>query len=220
MKTLVSYINESSIAKFKPGSEEWFDFEQFLIKYLRNQKNKYGEIYTYSVNNDIEMKRMFTFANRYGLKLLKKFNIKDGDMLGSFIWNNAKIIKRGFDVSLIRNFDESEMERKFKEFKKTSKYQVGQPFIKDEYNPEMDGSEGYRLLVIYDVNDPSNPDTTLCYKLLGKRGNKEIEHEVNMHKMDWKEQCDLTYYDARPIFAKNYIKKSDVDLKTIGIEFF
>lgn len=220
MKSLISYINESVSMTFKPGSEEWFNFNDFLIKYLRNKKNKNNEIIRYSLNNESDMKKLFKYAEQYGLKLLKKFGIRDGKALASFIWLNAKLIKKGFDTYLIKNFDETEMERKFKEFKKTSNYQKGLPFIKDEYDAEMDGVEGYRIMVIYDVNDPTNPDTTLYYKLWGKRGHGDNEHQVNMHKMDWMEQCDLTYYDARPIFAKNYIKKSDVELKNDAIEFF
>lgn len=221
MKNLINYINEalSVNGDFKP-TRGTTNLAQFFTSYLRTKQNKDKKTYTYSLNNEKEMERLFKYAQSYNLELLKEYHIKTPKQLAVFMWDNAKLLTKFYDMSLIRNFNEKEMERKFKEFKKTSKYQKGVPFIIDEYDESLDGVDGYRIIVVYDKKDEFNPDTTFQYKLWGKRGNSEIEHEVNMHKMDWKEQLDESYYDARPIFAKNYVKKAKEHSHITTVEFF
>lgn len=239
MKNLIEYIyeerltkentNESETVKQTKQNVEFFDklFNNLSTKLeKKNKRSNDGERVQYSLNDKIQQKKLYnalikTMVDSINVeeKLKKEFKVKDGHDLARFLWKNAKFFSKVTSIGIvIKNFDEREIMANYRKFKSSAKYQDGEPFNPEEFDPTLDGSEGYRTLVIYDVNDPGNLDSVLSYKLYGTRGYKDVEHDVNNFKTNWRINTDLTYYDARPILAKNYIKKTPDQLRKIEIE--
>ena len=220
MKTVFDCINEELVNynNFKPIGQDAEDIKT-LFKVISKLDNKDNLPFTFSLNNNTQMKKVYNIAKNIIPDFLKIYHIKTPKNLSEFMWSNAKILKKYFDVSRISNFNEIELMRKYNIYKKSADFQDGELFDIDSYNPKEDGKNGYRILVIYDYNNPTNLDTVYQYKLYGKRGHKDIEQAVNNHKINWKIKANLDYFDARPILAKNYIKKNKSELIN-AIEFF
>lgn len=239
MKNIIEYIYEERLTKenTKESKEvkqtrQNIDFFDKLFNNLskklekKNKRSNDEERVQYSLNDKLQQKKLYnaligTMVDTINIanKLKSEFDVIDGSTLARFLWKNAKFFSKVTGIGIvIKNFDEREIIANYRKFKNSAKYQEGEPFNPDEFDPELDGSEGYRTLVIYDVNDPGNLDLVLKYKLYGTRGYLDVEHDVNNFKTNWRLNKELSYYDARPILAKNYIKKTIDQLKKIEIE--
>lgn len=186
--------------------------EDGLRNFLRHCKKRY------SFNNKQDLEKLFKDYLDYThltWKDVKNFGIVDGASIADLIIRNKEALEKdGWKFDNISSFDETKMQKEYKKWKNSDDYVQGKRLDKSEYDDAND-EDLVRTLVVYDANDPSNPETTLEYDFEGKRG-KATDHQVNMIKMDWKYETGLKYYDARPILLSNYLKKSDAELEKVS----
>lgn len=223
MKSLVEYINENlyineALILFKPSAKTAQDAAKIedAIKSFINNSNK-----RYSFDNKTDLQQMFKdfcSKSKISTKLLKEFGVIDGKTIASLIIaNKEKLEKDGWKFDCIKSFDETEQQKKYKAWKESDNYVKGEKFSKADLK-DADEEELVRTLVVYDVNNPGNEETTIKYDFYGKMG-KDTMHQINMIKVDWKYGTGLKYYDARPILLSNYLKKSDAELAKHEIVF-
>lgn len=215
MKSIANYINESlltesvHILKLRAATaQRGVKIEDALKAFCKYSKTRY------SFNNKQDLDKFFKAFCEYS-KIsntdLKAFGITDGASIARLLINKKEDLeKEGWKFDAIKSFDETEMQKEYKAWKASDDYAEGKKFNRDDYK-DADEETLVRTLVVYDVNDPGNPETTLQYDYEGKR-NKDNEHQTNMRKMDWHYATNLKYYDARPILLSNYLKKSDEEL--------
>lgn len=223
MKTLVEYINENlyineALILFKPSAKTAQDAAKIedAIKSFFNNSDK-----RYSFDNKTDLQQMFKdFCSKSKLstKLLKEFGVIDGKSIARLITSHKEELEKdGWKFDAIKSFDETEQQKKYKAWKNSDDYVEGKKFVKRELK-DADEEELERTLVVYDVNDPANDETTIEYDFYGKVG-KDTSHQINMIKVDWHYETGLKYYDARPILLSNYLKKSDAELAKREIVF-
>ena len=226
MKSLVEYINENlhineALILFKPSAKtakNAADIEDAMKGFLQNTNKRY------SFENKSDLDQLFkdfcNFAKKhYAIdnKVLKEFNVIEGKSIAKLITSNKEELeKAGWKFDAIKSFDETEQQKKYKAWKNSDDYVEGKKFVKRELK-DADEEELERTLVVYDVNDPANNETTIEYDFYGKVG-KDTSHQINMIKVDWKYSTGLKYYDARPILLSNYCKK--VYVCTLFDKFF
>ena len=217
MKSLIDFIKESQqtineglvLFKFKKDLiKTQIKAEDGLKNFLKHSKKRY------SFNNKTDVKNFFTDYCSY-TKLtrsdLKELGITDGkDLINLIASKKDELEKEGFNLKTIKSFDETELQKEYKAWKKSDDYIEGKKFNRKEAEEESE-DELKRTLVIYYSEHPGNEDTTLEYEFTGKIG-KTTQHQINMFKMDWHYETGLKYYDARPILLSNYLKKSDEEL--------
>lgn len=225
MKTLVEFINESlqqineSIILFNANAKNAKNaalVEDKIRSFLNTTEKRY------SLNSKHETELLFNDFVKFAKldsKLLKEFGITNDKSFAKLLINNKeKLEKEKWNLKAIKSFDESELKKEYKKWKESKDYVEGKHLYKEEYK-DADEEELVRSLVVYYVNDPGNPETTITYdNFVGKMG-KNTSHQVNMLKMDWHEQTGLKYYDARPILLSNYLKKTDDELAKHEIVF-
>lgn len=229
MKSLVEYIYEQLITEasgeLKPFKKtvQSIDVLKLLERGFNGLKNELKE--PVSLGNKQDVKKLFVaFLKRCTLgseldarKKLREYGVYSDKDFAKWITLNAEIFNKEFKnlSNLIKQFNETERERQYKAYKNSEDYVEGKKFDKEAYEEDDDDEE--RVLVIYDCNDPANPDTTLEYPFKGKRG-KDNEFQVTMCKVDWHYQTGLKFFDARPILAQNYIKMGKDQLKKYIID--
>jgi biotin-[acetyl-CoA-carboxylase] ligase BirA-like protein len=90
---------------------------------------------------------------------------------------------------------------------------TGKIYDKDD-TEEYDKDADTRKMLVYDVNDPGNKETTLQFPLVGKV-NKQNSSTITNFKMEWHELTGLRFFDARPILEENYIKMGKDQLQKV-----
>jgi len=203
MKSLISFIQESLqitealkdvFAHTKEANEILHNIKIFADKMkgkkisLDNQ-NERGQVFKKFIEGSTWPKNMvYDIYKKYGLATEEGFR-------GFWLSNHDQLEKLDVNLSWIKQFDLSEIEKQYKKYKESDEYVEG---IKGE---DVNQDEiGERDLVIY---DRWNPDTYEVFQFSGKR-NKNNEKIVNMHRMTFHYDYDVKYYDCYPILSKNY----------------
>lgn len=218
MRNLTDFIAEAlkssngstSLFKMtKENAQKALNLQDKLRDFVKHSKSEY------SLTSKTDLEKMFRDFIRYAhvdIATLKEFNITSGlDLANLLIENKEGLEKDGWVFTKIKSFNETELEKQYKKWKSSGDYVEGRKFDKEKVK-DLEEDELKRILVVYDVNDPENEDTTIDYNFKGKRG-KDTDHDVNMIKMDWKYKTHLKYFDARPILLSNYLKKTSEELK-------
>lgn len=200
MKTLNQFIKESLICEAKNiwslGSKEKAEMVKILDETFSELKNER----IFSLDNQEDCKKIYnTFKEHCKLlgtptmvsDKLASYGIKDYESFRKFILgNHDQFVKYHFNIDWVLQWNETEAEKKYKEWKASKDYVEE---IDDESAEERD-------LIIY---DRWNPETHAPYPFKGKRG-KGTDHQVNMLRLEFHYDYDVKYYDCYPILAKNY----------------
>lgn len=219
MRSLTTYINETletiineAFILVKPTAKTATDaakLEDGIRSFLNTTKTRY------SFNNKQDLQQFFKdFCDKTKINnaILKEFGMTDGHAIAQkIIDNKEKLEKEGWKLTAIKSFDESAREKEYKAWKNSDDYVQGKTFNKDDYK-DADEQTLTRTLVVYDRDNPGNPDTTLEYEFTGKRS-KDNMHQVHMIRQDWCQYTKLNYYNnARECLLSYYLKKSDAEL--------
>lgn len=211
MKTLQCYIMEAiksnDLVKLTMSTKHIA-----FINKLEKALNKISNDKLYSLGNKQDVKKLFKlFIEKMGFhteiearKMLRDYGIYDEDTFAKWMILNASFLKdHKYKINFIKDFNETELDKKYNAWRHSPDYVEGKPFDKDNF--DEDDEDDVRKMVVYDANDPANPDTLLEFPLKGKVG-KDTQDQITNFKMDWRRKTGLEYYDARPILAQNYIK--------------
>lgn len=166
---------------------------------------------------DAVLERMGLSSTKEARQLFREYDVWNADDFANWLIFNAEFLEsNSYNLKHIKDFDETERERQYKAWKESANYVPGKTYDKDDAD-EYDKDADTRKMLIYDVNDPANPETTLQYPLVGKVS-KENSSVITNFKMNWHELTGLKYFDARPILEENYIKMGKDQLKKV--EYF
>lgn len=208
MKTILEYINESLETKSVwAKTRNSIVLQDKLSNFFKSQKSKI------SLANKQELGKCFkafvatlTFgSNMDNHKVLKEFGLATEQGFKNFIYSNHdEFEKNKWNIDWIKDFDLSEQEKQYQQYKKSDEYQEGKK-LEDSDKEDIDDRE----LVIYDRYDP---ETALIYSFQGKRG-KGTDHYVNMCRMDFKYEMGVKYYDCYSCLAKYYFSHTPEELK-------
>lgn len=183
-----------------------------LINILVGLKKKVNLSDRKSVKNLWEK---FLGATRFGNETLRSIGLKTADNLRDALLLNADRIIEMWPVaasSNIKDFNLNEYERKYRAWKKSADYVKGEDFAGKDAFADASEEELERIMVVYDANDPGNPDTVKQFKFTGSI-NKDNQDIINMFKTDWKYETGLKYFDARPCRLSYYLAKSEEELQ-------
>jgi len=87
------------------------------------------------------------------------------------------------------------------------------PFGSDSEDPDYEDDEELgRAWCIYYAWDPSDTELVKVFRINGKTTDKNVEHEINMHKVDWNYEFKLGYYHANPCLVDYYRKSGKEEL--------
>ena len=226
MKSLIEYINEA-IEKFdllKPKASNaqeaisLLDCIRDFLKGLKKQLSLTNKTDANKLFNDFSKSReLGILKNKFGNNLLSKYDIDTFQKFAIFLYTNASKFldedgKYKWDIKNIKQFNLSEREKEYKDYKKSDDYVAGIKWDKDDFDPNQEE----RRIVVYDRWDPSN---IYVYPIKGKTSNKETVHQINLDRMDWCWQngykIGKKYFDAywklETNFYKNGPAKQDID---------
>jgi hypothetical protein len=203
MKSLTQYIFESEMQSIwkpnKANAQEAFNIQDKLKSFFKVQKSKV------SFENKSECRKCFkefvatlSFGNvSQNLKVLSKYGLETELKFANFITRSkSEFEDKKYEISWIKDFDESALEREYK--KEKAEGNIPKGYKKDEIE---DSEIEDRDLIIYDRWDPYTFMVFPDFK--GKR-TKSTRHQVNMMAMDAHYELGIKYYDCYPILSKNY----------------
>lgn len=131
------------------------------------------------------------------LRVLKEYGMAtEQGFAAILLGNHEKFEEKEWNVSCIKNFDLSEVEKEYRKWKNSDEYVKGVNVNDIEDTDDLDD----RTLIVYDRWDP---ETAEEFDFKGKRG-KNTEHFVNMCRVEFGKDTDTNYYNCYPILAKNY----------------
>lgn len=163
---------------------------------------------------DAVLDRMGFQSSKEARQLFREYDVWSAeDFANWLIVNSAYLESNSYNLKHIKDFDETERERQYKAWKASDKYIPGKIYDKDD-TEEYDKDADTRKMLVYDVNDPGNKETTLQFPLVGKV-NKQNSSTITNFKMEWHELTGLRFFDARPILEENYIKMGKDQLQKV-----
>ena len=209
MKSLKQFINESYLINeaaildvFRPEKEakevlnniRTFCASMKGEKFSLDNSNKLKSLFNKFIERSSWPKSMvYKIYRNYGLATPEGFR-------GFFLSNHDKLEKNNIYIDWITQFDLSEIEKQYQEYKKSSNY------IKGRKGEDIDPEEiEERDIIVY---DRWNPDTFEVFQFTGKR-TKNNEKQINMFKMDFHYDYGVKYFDCYPILSKNYFGHED-----------
>lgn len=157
-----------------------------------------------SLDNKAELRKLYkSFLEKIPFgsetqkrEVLKRFGLATEE--GFRLWvlgSHDEMEEHGINVDWVAQWDETALEKEYKKAKEEGKI----PPAKNDDEAED------RDIVIY---DRWNPATHTVRSFTGKRG-KSTEHDINMIRVDFKNEYGVKYYDCYPILAKNYFGHED-----------
>lgn len=217
MKNITEFINEQLILEafhiFKlntSNAQAGVKLEDSLRDFLIHTKNRY------SLTNKQDLEKLFKdFSSQRFVDndSLKQFGLTSGKAIASILIDNKeKLEELGWKFDCIKTFDETELQKEYKEWKQSKDYVEGKQLDKKAAEDNDDEEVLQRTLVIYNADYPGNPETTLEYDFFGKRG-KATDHQVNMIRMDYHYKTGVNYYKANACLLSYYLGKSEDELK-------
>ena len=172
MKSLATYIYESlevqineAFILLKPTAKTAANaakFEDELRGFLNTTKTRY------SFNNKQDLQQFFKDfcdSSKINKAILKEFGMTDGHAIAQkIIDNKEKLEQYKWNLAAIKSVDESARKKEYKAWKNSDDYVQGKTFNKDDYK-DADKQTLTRTLVVYDRNNPGNPDNRIFYSM-------------------------------------------------------
>lgn len=221
MKSLNEYIilEMSSITKddlvslFGKATLQTVQFSDQFIKFLYKIKKEY------SITNKTDRGYLWNmFSDTTGKMVkkedLEKYKCDNPENLARLLGNNIDIINKILGKEYIKT-NLSKTEKEFKQWKDTDEYVPLEDYDKD--NPYEDDEELGRAWCIYYANDPGDTELVKVFRINGKLTDPNVVHEINMHRVDWKYETGLKYFDANPCLVKHY---RDTDKESLRREIY
>lgn len=141
---------------------------------------------------------------------LKKYHCDSVDNLARILGNNVELINKKIGKEYIKT-NETKTEREFKKWKDTDSYVPLEDY--DKNDPYADDEELGRAWCIYYAYDPGDTELVKVFRINGKSTDPNVIHEINMHKVDWKYETGLKYFDANPCLVEHYRSTDKESLK-------
>lgn len=199
MKNITDYIIESLVVESKDVWSLSGKEKAEMITILDKTFNKLSKDRIFSLMNKTDRAKIYQVLkeqsgaehSQFMMNKIASYGFKDPDSFAKFIINNYdQFIKNKFKIDWVLQWNETEAEKKYNEWKKSKDYVES---VDDKDCEERD-------LVIY---DRWNPEVHATYPFKGKRG-KSTDHQINMLRLDFHYDFDVKYYDCYSILAKNY----------------
>ena len=194
--------------------------EDSLRSFVRTSKKMY------SFYNKTDLTNFFNDFVRYSaitINSLKEFNLVNEIALANIILDKKEVLeKEGWKFNCIKKTHTDLFKEELEKWIKQGKPIIGHTIKREDYK-NIDYSDLKRELVIYNVDDPENPETTFSYPYYGARGGKSLngkghnDHQEHLCAGDWAINTGLNYYNARGILLENYLKKTGIELKNDNI---
>ena len=171
---------------------------------LRNLFKCLPRDFSFTNKTDVDkLRRLFMEKTILRRSELKELGLLTGEAIVDLITDNKVMLEAmGWDFSKIKTFRESERRKEYKKWKASDRYTAGKRINLSTVD------ELRRTLVVYDANNPTNPETTLEYEFVGVIGGSfEQRHQVYMIKSDWHYATGLDYFSANPCLLCHYVEK-------------
>jgi len=230
MKNIVKYINEAleKVDLLKPGiknAQEATSLLDVIRDYLKSLTK------SFSLTNKDDANKLFSgfnktrelgvLRNRFSNSILSKYNIDTYQKFVMFLYENApKLLdtdgKYKWEIKNIKQFNLTETEKEFNEYKKSKDYVPGHKWDKEDFDPNTEE----RRIVVYGRWEPDN---VYVYPITGKTSNKDTRHQINLDRMDWCYQngYKLTkYFTAYWKLESNFYKNGPAKQNDDPNEFF
>lgn len=175
---------------------------------------KTGKKYSFFNKSDMEV-LFYDLVKFSGLPsyLFKDFGIRTSNDIKNLLMSNEDALKEdGWSFSAIKTLDDTEREKEYKLWKKSSNYRPGKSFRGMDASYEEPEEELVRIIVVYDANYPGNPDTTLEYEFTGKIG-KETEHQLHMIRYDYSKLTGIRYMKSNTQLLSGFLNRTEEQLK-------
>lgn len=186
--------------------------EDALRSFVRNNKNKYNlSTKTGAINfyND------FIRYSNTSLEHLRKFNLNSSKSLANAIINKkADLENDGWKFNCIKETTREALLNELDKLRKIGINVDGHKVNTADYK-NIDYNSLTRELVIYNVDEPNNPETTIAYPYKGARGKRDGwggDHQEHVYAGQWSMQTGIAYWNARGILLEHYLKKTDAEL--------
>lgn len=169
--------------------------------------NRKSKKYSFTCKNDMEV-LYYDFVKFSGLPsyIFKEFGLRNSDDIKNVLIQHAEVLKKnGWLFNAIKSLNDSEREKEYRQWKRSTDYCAARQF-RGKQNYEEPEEELKRILVIYNADDPQNPETVLEYDFVGKVG-KDTEHQINMLRYDFSRLTGIDYFKANPCLLSNFLNK-------------
>ena len=195
------------------NSAKGLKIEDALRSFVRNTKNKYN------LSTKTGATNFYNDFIRYAdisIEHLRTFNLNNAKHFANAIINKkADLENDGWKFNCIKTTSRDILLRELDELRKAGVNVDGHKVNARNYK-NIDYNSLTRELVIYNVDEPNNPETTIAYPFYGARGKHDGyggDHQEHVYAGHWAMQTGLDYYNARGILLENYLKKTDDELK-------
>lgn len=208
MKSLKEYmILEMSLFTKDEMTDIWgkatrqvAEFVTYFEKFLNKIKKEYSIVNKQHVGYlwNIFKKEVSSMVKS---NTLREFNCDTPENLGRLLGNNADLINKKLGKEYIKT-NLTKTEREYRNWKDTDEYVPLSDY--DKNDPYEDDEELGRAWCIYCNFDPGDTSLVKVFRMNGKTTDKNVMHEINMHKVDWKYETGLKYFDANPCLVEHY----------------
>ena len=217
MKSLKEYVILEMANFTQPEMKQIFGkataqvgkFVNYFEKFLSNLKKEY------SVGNKTDRGYLWNIfrhaisASSVSKEQLKEYHCDTPDNLARILGDNADLINSKIGKNYIKT-NLSKAQKEFKTWKETDEYVPLQDY--DPNDPYEDDEELGRAWCIYYAWDPGDTELVKVFRINGKTTDKNVEHEINMHRVDWNYEFKLGYYHANPCLVDYYRKSGKEEL--------
>lgn len=187
--------------------------EDSLRSFVRTSKNKYNIA---SKTGAINFYNDFIRYSNISIDNLRNFNLNSSKSLANAIINKkADLENEGWKFNCIKETSREVLLNELDKLRKAGVNVDGHKVNTADYK-NIDYNSLTRELVIYNVDDPNNPETTIAYPFKGARGKHDGwggDHQEHVYAGQWSMQTGCIYWNARGILLENYLKKTCDELK-------
>lgn len=141
---------------------------------------------------------------------LKRFHCDTPENLARILGDNYELINGKIGKDYIKT-NLTKTQREFKKWSESDEYTPLEDY--DPKNPYEDDEELGRAWCIYYAWDPGETEYVKVFRVNGKSTDPNVEHTINMHRVDWNYEFKLGYFHANPTLVENYRKSDKESLK-------
>lgn len=204
-----THILKMNVNNFSVGLK----IEDALRSFVRTSKNKYNIT---TKTGAINFYNDFIRYSNISIENLRNFNLNSSNTLANAIINKKNDLENeGWKFNCIKETSKDVLLKQLEELRKAGVNVDGHSVNINDYK-NIDYSSLTRELVIYNVDEPNNPETTIAYPYFGARGgdnNSHSDHQEHVYAGHWAIQTGLNYYNARGILLEHYLVKTGEELK-------
>lgn len=164
----------------------------------------------YNLNSKTHKQWLYTkfmgTCGRQHMKSLRDLRISTFDEFCAMLNDSADILNKSMDYPFFST-NISKLRREF------SEYKIGDKYIPlEEYDAEedyLDDEEKGRAFVVYYQYDPSNAALVRVFRINGCTTDKNVLHEMRMHRFDWHLEFGLGYYHSNVCLLSHYRQQKE-----------